>query len=497
MRSMNLKSYGDVFYNLDQARFNKYLEYFGVKVKPQEGQDIFEFVKKIVANNGLHSDQLDEFFIGYEIPQISKEFDLLRFGNNFTLDIELKHTSTPEKITKQLIQNKYYLKALGKPVKIYAYIVQTEEVFQLDEDDNLLLSNLSALKADIEIQDYLFIQDIDALFKPSVYLVSPLNSTEKFMAGSYFLNDNQLATKRDILKIVSSNTIPYVAIEGRPGTGKTLLTYDIAKELIALNWNVCLFHCGNLGQGHHDLRKSYSWNVHSIKSIEFALSRTPKYDLIIIDETQRIYSEHLERIIQYVSENNVKCIFSYDPDQVFTSKEARRDSAGKIEKLNHKKYLLTERIRTNKEIAAFIINLFDRNKIHPTMKYKNIHLQYFNYSDSLRFFLEKLKKNDYEVIDYTTSSYYLLSYDKYQVGDKNAHAVIGQEFDKVAVVINQNFYYDQDGKLISKREPGAPDYRLDKMLYQKLTRARQEIMIIIYKNESLLDACLKILGEKP
>ncbi|KFM93044.1 hypothetical protein [Paenibacillus macerans] len=116
MRSMNLKSYGDVFHNLDQARFKKYLEYFGVKVKPQEGQDIFEFVKKIVVN-GLRSDQLDEFFIGYEIPQISKEFDLLRFGNNFNLDIELKNISTTEKITKQLIQNKYYLRALGKPVK--------------------------------------------------------------------------------------------------------------------------------------------------------------------------------------------------------------------------------------------------------------------------------------------------------------------------------------------------------------------------------------------
>ncbi|SUA84763.1 Uncharacterized conserved protein [Paenibacillus macerans] len=203
------------------------------------------------------------------------------------------------------------------------------------------------------------------------------------MTGSYFLNDNQLATKKEILKIVSSNTVPYVAIEGRPGTGKTLLTYDIAKELIDQNWNVCLFHCGNLGQGHHDLRRSYSWNVHAIKNIEFALSSTPKYDLIIVDETQRIYSEQLERIIQYVSDNNVKCIFSYDPDQVFTSIEARRDTAGKIEKLNHKKY-----------------------------------------------------------------------------------------------------------------QPGAPNYRLDKMLYQKLTRARQEITIIIYRNESLLDACLKILEEK-
>lgn len=77
---------------------------------------------------------------------------------------------------------------------------------------------------------------------------------------------------------------------------------------------------------------------------------------------------------------------------------------------------------------------------------------------------------------------------------KFSHAVIGQEFDKVAAVINQHFYYNEDGRLMSTKESGAPGYRLDKMLYQMLTRARQEITIIIYKNESLLDACLKIMG---
>jgi hypothetical protein len=325
-------------------------------------------------------------------------------------------------------------------------------------------------------------------------LVSPLNSTDKFITGSYFLNGNQLVTKNEIIKIFTTTNLPFIAIEGKPGTGKTLLTYDIAKYLMDQEWNVGLVHCGNLSQGHLILRDSHSWKIHSIKYIDSVLSRSPKYDLIVVDETQRIYSDQLEQIINYVNNNNVKCIFSYDPEQVFTSVESRRNTAEKIEQLNHKKYLLTEKIRTNKEIAAFITNLFDKNKSNPNMKYKNIHLQYFNNPNSLKFYLEQLKTDDWEVIDYTTSSYYQLTYDKYQVGDKNAHAVIGQEFDKVAAVINQHFYYNEDGKLMSTKESGAPGYRLDKMLYQMLTRARQEITIIIYKNESLLDACLKIMG---
>lgn len=180
--------------------------------------------------------------------------------------------------------------------------------------------------------------------------------------------------------------------------------------------------------------------------------------MIIVDETQRIYIHQLEIIIDYVRQNQVKCVFSYDPDQVFTTKtkELLNNSVGKIEQLNHKKYKLTQKIRTNKEIAAFITNLFNTNNINNNMDYKNIHLQYFDSAKSLRYYLEQLKENSWEVIDYTSSSYYLLSIDKYSVGNRNAHHVIGKEFDKVAVVINERFYYNDSGQLLSTREAGAP-----------------------------------------
>ncbi|AUS27714.1 hypothetical protein [Paenibacillus polymyxa] len=71
------------------------------------------------------------------------------------------------------------------------------------------------------------------------------------------------------------------------------------------------------------------------------------------------------------------------------------------------------------------------------------------------------------------------------MGNRNAHHVIGQEFDKVAVVINERFYYNDSGQLLSIREAGAPPYRMDKMLYQMLTRARQEITVVIYKNKDM------------
>ncbi len=68
-----------------------------------------------------------------------------------------------------------------------------------------------------------------------------------------------------------------------------------------------------------------------------------------------------------------------------------RNIAGKIEML----IKLTDKIGTNKEIVAFIINLFNikiTNPNNPNIKYKNITLQYFNSAKSLAIYLEQLHR---------------------------------------------------------------------------------------------------------
>lgn len=215
-----------------------------------------------------------------------------------------------------MIQNSYYLNALGTPVITFAYVVRTQEVFTLDENSDLVKSTLDEVADAILDQQSKSIDNIDALFKPSVYLVSPLNSTEKFIAGNYFLTDNQQEVKNDIIRIFAENALPFIAIEGKPGTGKTLLTYDIATHYIDQGWHVHLFHCGNLSQGHWILRNEYSWNIGRIKEVEGFLQEPQKCDLIIVDEAQRIYSDQFEAIIEYVIEKKIKCIFSFDPEQV-------------------------------------------------------------------------------------------------------------------------------------------------------------------------------------
>ncbi|WP_420842519.1 hypothetical protein [Fervidibacillus halotolerans] len=46
------------------------------------------------------------------------------------------------------------------------------------------------------------------------------------------MNGNQKEIKKDIVSLLNQNEIKYVLIKGNPGTGKTLLTYNIAHEYI-------------------------------------------------------------------------------------------------------------------------------------------------------------------------------------------------------------------------------------------------------------------------
>ena len=94
-------------------------------LKSHEIRVLDAFCKDMISY-GCEVGDFDGFFVSYEIPQISKEFDLLRFGVDCVLNIELKSelkvANKHQKIFDQLRKNEYYLKFLGKPTRIFAYV---------------------------------------------------------------------------------------------------------------------------------------------------------------------------------------------------------------------------------------------------------------------------------------------------------------------------------------------------------------------------------------
>ena len=457
------------------------------RLKRHEIRNLRSFCNEML-NAGCHLPDLDGFFVGYTIQQIGKEFDLLRFGENFILNIELKSelkiANKADKIEKQLKTNHYYLKFLGKPLRLFSY-VENDGYYEY-VDNSLIKTNAEAIATCMHNQVINYTINPDHAFVPSSYLVSPFNSTDKFMGDEYFLTTAQQRIKDEIHSALKNHEFAYFSISANAGTGKTLLTYDMAKELRREGYKVLIIHCGILNEGHLKLKQDYSWNIVPIRDIgELSVqSIFADVSVILIDESQRIRGKQLQLIIDESKEHKIPIIFSYDVKQYLKRTEGRdieeyiRTNYPEIPVHSQK---LTTKIRTNKEMASFITNLLNIGSSKDHLNYDCVSIEYLETMQNLQEYMEFLKNSGWTTLTYTTSQYNPDPYDELAgLCEKNAHAVIGQEFPKVAFVMDQNFRY-KENKLTAK----VGYYSPQGMLYQIVTRAVDELKIVVFNNPEL------------
>ncbi len=209
-----------------------------------------------------------------------------------------------EKIKEQLKTNRYYLSYLQKDMVFYTYVAETGVLYQL-KDDNLIIGNYQDLINNIVECSNCYSEDIESLFKVSAYLVSPLNTPEKFLERKYFLTQQQKQIEKEIEKYINEKEEKYcfIGITGAPGTGKTLLLYDLAIKYSQFG-KICFIHCGILCEGHNFLnQKLDDIDIIAAKKLkqDFDFSN---YQYIFVDETQRIYEEQFELIVSSAKKNN-------------------------------------------------------------------------------------------------------------------------------------------------------------------------------------------------
>lgn len=495
MKTINLKNLVDSYKSLSKETLSSFLGFYGIELAEQgknsglkeDELDCMASFGELFKNKEDSTFMLDNFFVGYKIPQIGKEFDLLRFNNANVVNIELKSKASEDKILKQLKRNRYYLKFLNKEISLFAYIQETGIIYMLD-NDNLIPIAIDDLCKEL-IKDSDEFDDIDKLFNPSHYLISPFNSTTKFMEEEYFLTEHQEEIKYKILKIAESKRAEFMALTGAAGTGKTLLTYDIAKELMSKGQKVLIVHCAQLNAGQRMLQDEYDWDICMAKEIGYKV--LTEYDVIIVDEAQRIYQAQFNDIKVNVKKKKMKCIFSFDEKQYLHNNEKARNMSRQISTiLTQPVYKLTDKIRTNKEIASFIKPLFDCNEKINHLEYANIDLCYCSNKQEVILLSKHLQQKGWKVPKYTPGTLSTFCYEGYGIAEEeSAHAVIGQEFDKVVAIIDNSFGYDGGGMLIANNKY----YSQRQMLYQILTRTRQRLYVIILNNEPMLKRCLEIL----
>lgn len=494
MKKINLLMLDNIFVSNPEILLeNSVKEYLNLEDLKEQEKTTINRLCNIIKGTKFHHHFFENYYLNYQIPQIGKEFDLLRISDELVINVELKSEAiSNEEILKQLERNYYYLSFLKKEIHCYTFVTEDviDKLYYFDKNTKTINEvNISNLIDNLARMDDSNEINIDELFEPSNYLISPFNKIAEFLKGEYFLTKQQEQIKNTILKKIDENCQNKIfSISGAAGTGKTLLTYDLAKTLQNIGKKVNIIHCAQYNNGIYELRRN-GWDIKTIKSY------TPNSfvsDVIIFDESHRINIHQLENIL---SNESKYMIFSHDVNQKLNN--YAEEVVRRIESISDK-YNLTNKVRHNKNLASFVKKFFDLStiKIDNLSKndYKNISFYFTKDFDDARVYIEYLKYLGWEHIYLTNSLIEAEPLDKVKFSSNNSsHQAIGQEYEDVVIVINEHFYYTEQLKLSYN---AYYYYNPLETLFQAITRTRKKLKIVIIDNEDVYKKCIQIINRE-
>ena len=253
------------------------------------------------------------FYYSFIIPKLGKEFDLLRVNDDIIINIELKSGNvSDETVRMQLMHNKYYLSTLSREMHLYTYLSIPDRLVRLSRTDKIVDTSWEELASELQAQENCYDSDIEELFKEDKFLISPLTDPQRFLRKEYFLTSQQRDIRKQILRRIKQKDgrVKAFGFSGFPGTGKTLLLYDLAMQLSEYN-DVAVLHFGpkvkELSELDERLKRIDFYYCDSDKAIELK----KEYSALLIDEGNRMSRQNFEEIM-VLAKNQVPLIFSYD-----------------------------------------------------------------------------------------------------------------------------------------------------------------------------------------
>lgn len=415
-----------------------------------------ESMKALVRELEVHMQDVHalRFFYSFQVPRLGKEFDLLQIKDDQIVNIELKSGKvSDEAVRKQLLQNRYYLSVQGKTIQSYTYISSQNRLVRLSNHDHIVEADWEQLCTVLQRQSKDYEGDIEDLFQAEMYLFSPLTEPERFLNKEYFLTSQQKDIERRILDKIRKVKYGYFWFCGLPGTGKTLLLYDIAMKL-SVHQKVCMIHCGETGK---------EWKILHDRLLRIAflsdsqLEECPdlkEYSAILVDEAHLLSVKELHRILELSEKHPV--IFSSDDEDMISDEEMDRTMIREIEHLpDIQSFHLTNRIRTNAELSSFIQNMMHLPEKRMVRYYPHIQVVYAN-------------------------------------DDEEAGILLKGYQNQLVFIIDERYYYDEKGYLREQRQKQQEPTAI-RMLFHRLNEAREEFAIIVKGNEAVYEVLLDLL----
>ena len=255
------------------------------------------------------------FFYSFQIPRLGKEFDLLQIKDNHIVNIELKSgVVSDQAIRKQLIQNRYYLSVLGRPIQSYTYISSQNRLVRLTHHDHIVDADWERLCEDLQKEGTNYEGNIEDLFRAELYLISPITDPVRFLKKEYFLTSQQRDIEKKILRDIYAKQSGCFWFSGIPGTGKTLLLYDIAMKL-SVRHRICMVHCEENGEKwlmttpyfqialNRDLTKDETRRQKAMKVLNTMLSEDAQNRIIYDGQDLLSYSQDVDfRLTEYLKD---------------------------------------------------------------------------------------------------------------------------------------------------------------------------------------------------
>ncbi len=429
-----------------------------------------------------------DFYYSFTMPKLGKEFDLLRINEDSVIDIELKSGSvTDEAIRAQLLQNRYYLATLGKAMHFYTYVDREDRLLRLSNAGRLMEACWEELAEILKKQEDPYTGAVEELFKEDSYLISPLSDPARFLRKDYFLTSQQRDIRKQILKNIAAmqrkdeagqeRPVPVQGFTGLPGTGKTLLLYDLAMELSQYD-PVCVLHFGAHAKELEELDERLKRVDFYYCDAEGFPELKKRYTAILIDEGHRIGEKALAEARRLSAEWRAPLIVTYDREDALAAQERAMGGAELLEAVPELiRYRLTNRIRLNSELSAFIRHLLYSGE-NGRREYPSVTAYYANDAVEEERLLRRLKKSGYTYVRSARS--------EVNEGIDSGEAAC-KEYEKVLMFLDGSFSYDEKGYLRSET-PGRV-----RNVFHGLSRARKEMALLIRDNPALFATVLQIL----
>lgn len=443
----------------------------------------------------LNIEQSNGYFFNYTIKSgIREQFDVLRFSIDKVLNIELKSQLPEEglkKIRNQLVRHKFILSTLDKETICCTYVTSENKLYLLTEEstvEEIQAETLANLVPD-DYNDELEVDNINF----SRLIISPYSQPELFKEHKYFLTNQQFSIRNEIL----SSKKRVFQIKGGPGTGKTMLLFDLARKYVSKGKKVIIIFSGNKFNC-SELSTVLGIEIKPIKNI--VVPDLESYDVVLVDEAQRLWEDYFTDIFNL---ENPRLIFSTDQKQTLASHEKTRNieqrlSESEIVEVKN----LKDKIRTDPAMSSFIKKFLDlKAKGVQIYDYPKVKVEYFSMKKDAEKYINSLvlKENfiSIESTDYTTKSSGVLKREKIYWRSKTAHSVIGEEYDNVLIPLDSYFYYNEDQKLVSRyAEQFYYPYDEDSCLFEALTRTKDSLTLVIIDNPQLFITVQEILTWK-